>query len=152
MKNSGLGKNVPPDQLLPAVTDWLSMVWGCARGYLQFADSYGFILCYNCLVLISDHTKGLYEDKWYGDVLHRYEEKVFFLLQTKPVCQRYIIRQTGILIIECPWLPVHRIINFWYIHLGRLFIRKAEEGVDAVAGCQWHPLSNDRFWCPVGTV
>ena len=25
---------------------------------------------YNCLVLISDHTKGLYEDKWYGDVLH----------------------------------------------------------------------------------
>lgn len=24
----------------------------------------------NCLVLISDHTKGLYEDKWYGDVLH----------------------------------------------------------------------------------
>lgn len=25
---------------------------------------------YNCLVLISDHTKPLYEDKWYGDVLH----------------------------------------------------------------------------------
>lgn len=25
---------------------------------------------YNCLVLISDHTKDLYEDKWYGDVLH----------------------------------------------------------------------------------
>ena len=25
---------------------------------------------YNCLVLISDHTKGLYEDKWYGDTLH----------------------------------------------------------------------------------
>ncbi len=24
----------------------------------------------NCLVLISDHTKGLYEDKWFGDVLH----------------------------------------------------------------------------------
>ena len=24
----------------------------------------------NCLVLISDHTKGLYEDKWYGDELH----------------------------------------------------------------------------------
>ena len=25
---------------------------------------------HNCLVLISDHTKGLYEDKWHGDVLH----------------------------------------------------------------------------------
>lgn len=25
---------------------------------------------YNCLVLISDHSKGLYEDKWYGDELH----------------------------------------------------------------------------------
>lgn len=25
---------------------------------------------YNCLVIISDHTKGLYEDKWYGDELH----------------------------------------------------------------------------------
>lgn len=25
---------------------------------------------YNCLVLISDHTKGLYEDKWYGNDLH----------------------------------------------------------------------------------
>ena len=25
---------------------------------------------FNCLVLISDHTKGLYEDKWHGDVLH----------------------------------------------------------------------------------
>ena len=25
---------------------------------------------YNCLVLISDHTKRLYEDKWYGDELH----------------------------------------------------------------------------------
>ena len=25
---------------------------------------------YGCLVLISDHTKGLYEDKWYGDELH----------------------------------------------------------------------------------
>ena len=25
---------------------------------------------YNCLVLISDHTKGLYEDKWYDDELH----------------------------------------------------------------------------------
>ena len=24
----------------------------------------------NCLVLISDHTKDLYEDKWHGDVLH----------------------------------------------------------------------------------
>ena len=24
---------------------------------------------HNCLVLISDHTKGLYEDKWHGDVL-----------------------------------------------------------------------------------
>ena len=24
----------------------------------------------NSLVIISDHTKGLYEDKWYGDVLH----------------------------------------------------------------------------------
>lgn len=24
----------------------------------------------NCLVLISDHTKGLYEDKWHGDALH----------------------------------------------------------------------------------
>ncbi|MGI6692103.1 MAG: HNH endonuclease [Christensenellales bacterium] len=24
----------------------------------------------NTLVLISDHTKGLYEDKWYGDILH----------------------------------------------------------------------------------
>ena len=22
---------------------------------------------YNCLVLISDHTKGLYEDKWYEE-------------------------------------------------------------------------------------
>ncbi len=25
---------------------------------------------YNCLVLISDHTKALYEDKWYGSELH----------------------------------------------------------------------------------
>lgn len=25
---------------------------------------------YNCLVLISDHTKGLYEDKWFGNELH----------------------------------------------------------------------------------
>lgn len=25
---------------------------------------------HNCLVLISDHTKGLYEDRWHGDVLH----------------------------------------------------------------------------------
>ena len=25
---------------------------------------------YNCLVIISDHTKNLYEDKWYGDELH----------------------------------------------------------------------------------
>lgn len=25
---------------------------------------------YNCLILISDHTKGLYEDKWHGSVLH----------------------------------------------------------------------------------
>lgn len=25
---------------------------------------------YNCLVLVSDHSKGLYEDKWYGDELH----------------------------------------------------------------------------------
>ena len=25
---------------------------------------------YNCLVLISDHTKGLYDDKWYGTELH----------------------------------------------------------------------------------
>ena len=25
---------------------------------------------YNCLVIVSDNTKGLYEDKWYGDVLH----------------------------------------------------------------------------------
>lgn len=25
---------------------------------------------HNCLVLISDHTKGLYEDRWYGDDLH----------------------------------------------------------------------------------
>lgn len=25
---------------------------------------------YGCLVIISDHTKGLYEDKWYGDELH----------------------------------------------------------------------------------
>lgn len=25
---------------------------------------------FNCLVIISDHTKGLYEDKWYGDELH----------------------------------------------------------------------------------
>lgn len=24
----------------------------------------------NTLVIISDHTKGLYEDKWVGDVLH----------------------------------------------------------------------------------
>lgn len=24
----------------------------------------------NTLVIVSDHTKGLYEDKWYGDVLH----------------------------------------------------------------------------------
>lgn len=24
----------------------------------------------NCLVLISDHTKRLYDDRWYGDVLH----------------------------------------------------------------------------------
>lgn len=24
----------------------------------------------NTLVIISDHTKGLYEDKWYGDILH----------------------------------------------------------------------------------
>lgn len=24
----------------------------------------------NCLVIISDHTKGLYDDRWYGDVLH----------------------------------------------------------------------------------
>lgn len=24
----------------------------------------------NSLVIVSDHTKGLYEDKWYGDVLH----------------------------------------------------------------------------------
>jgi len=24
----------------------------------------------NTLVIISDHTKGLYEDKWFGDVLH----------------------------------------------------------------------------------
>ena len=24
----------------------------------------------NSLVIISDHTKGLYEDKWFGDVLH----------------------------------------------------------------------------------
>ena len=29
----------------------------------------------NCLVLISDHTKGLYEDKWYGDVLHYGERR-----------------------------------------------------------------------------
>ena len=25
---------------------------------------------HNCLVLISDHTKGLYEDKWHDDILH----------------------------------------------------------------------------------
>ena len=25
---------------------------------------------YNCLVIISDHTKGLYEDRWYSDELH----------------------------------------------------------------------------------
>lgn len=25
---------------------------------------------FNCLVIISDHTKGLYDDKWYGDELH----------------------------------------------------------------------------------
>ena len=25
---------------------------------------------FNCLVLISDHTKGLYDDKWYGSELH----------------------------------------------------------------------------------
>ena len=25
---------------------------------------------YNCLVLVSDHTKGLYDDKWYGTELH----------------------------------------------------------------------------------
>jgi len=25
---------------------------------------------YGCFVIISDHTKGLYEDKWYGDELH----------------------------------------------------------------------------------
>lgn len=24
----------------------------------------------NCLVIISDHTKGLYDDRWYGDELH----------------------------------------------------------------------------------
>lgn len=24
----------------------------------------------NCIVIISDHTKGIYEDRWYGDVLH----------------------------------------------------------------------------------
>ena len=24
----------------------------------------------NSLIIISDHTKGLYEDKWYGDILH----------------------------------------------------------------------------------
>ena len=24
----------------------------------------------NSLVIISDHTKGLYEDKWFGDTLH----------------------------------------------------------------------------------
>lgn len=24
----------------------------------------------NTLVIVSDHTKGLYEDKWYGDILH----------------------------------------------------------------------------------
>ena len=35
---------------------------------------------------------------------------------------------------------------------GRIVAGKAEEGGDAVAGCQWHPFSNDRFWYPVGTV
>lgn len=24
----------------------------------------------NSLIIISDHTKGLYEDKWFGDILH----------------------------------------------------------------------------------
>jgi len=24
----------------------------------------------NSLVIISDHTKGLYEDKWFGDIIH----------------------------------------------------------------------------------
>lgn len=24
----------------------------------------------NCLVLISDHTRGIYDDKWYGNEIH----------------------------------------------------------------------------------
>ena len=43
----------------------------CARGCLRFADSHGFILLYNCLVLISDYARELYEDKWYRDVFNQ---------------------------------------------------------------------------------
>lgn len=46
----------------------------------------------NSLIIISDHTKGLYEDKWFGDILHytgmgKSGDQDLFFMQNKTLAQ-----------------------------------------------------------------
>ena len=93
----------------------------------------------NSLVIISDHTKGLYEDKWYGEILHytgmgKSGDQDLFFMQNKTLAES---RTNGVDVYLFEVLEAGRYIYKGLVELCEKPYQETQNGDDGIPRKAW---------------